>query len=312
MSTTNKLLAVKENRLSVTSFRSGFVSIIGRPNVGKSTLLNRILGEKIVITSDKPQTTRNRIQGIHNLPGAQIVFIDTPGIHNAKSRLNKYMVEVALSSIKEVDLILLLVEAQRPPSEQEREIIDVLAGATAPVFLVLNKTDLAGQGAVLELIATYRDLYPFREILPVSAEAGVGVEGLVELVKSYLPEGPVYFPDDILTDLPERFIVAEIVREKVFRLTRDEIPYSTAVEVDSFKEREDGGLVSIAATITVERDSQKGIVIGKKGAMLRRIGTEARIEIERLLATKVFLELFVRVRKDWSENPKILKELGYE
>ena len=312
MSTTNKLLAVKENRLSVTSFRSGFVSIIGCPNVGKSTLLNRILGEKIVITSDKPQTTRNRIQGIHNLPGAQIVFIDTPGIHNAKSRLNKYMVEVALSSIKEVDLILLLVEAQRPPSEQEREIIDVLAGATAPVFLVLNKTDLAGQGAVLELIATYRDLYPFREILPVSAEAGVGVEGLVELVKSYLPEGPVYFPDDILTDLPERFIVAEIVREKVFRLTRDEIPYSTAVEVDSFKEREDGGLVSIAATITVERDSQKGIVIGKKGAMLRRIGTEARIEIERLLATKVFLELFVRVRKDWSENPKILKELGYE
>lgn len=298
--------------MSVTAFRSGFVSIIGRPNVGKSTLLNRILGEKIVITSDKPQTTRNRIQGIHNLPGAQIVFIDTPGIHNAKSRLNRYMVEVALSSIKEVDLILLLVEAHRQPGEQEREIIDVLAGATAPVFLVLNKTDLADQGAVLALIATYRDLYPFREILPVSAEAGLGVEGLVEQVKSYLPEGPVYFPDDILTDLPERFIVAEIVREKVFRLTRDEIPYATAVEVDSFKEREDGGLVSIAATITVERDSQKGIVIGKKGAMLRRIGTEARIEIERLLATKVFLELFVRVRKDWSENPKILKELGYE
>ncbi|RNC70086.1 MAG: GTPase Era [Desulfuromonadales bacterium] len=293
-------------------FRSGFVSIIGRPNVGKSTLLNRVLGEKIVITSDKPQTTRNRIQGIHNLPGAQIVFIDTPGIHRATSRLNRYMVDVAVSSLREVDLILLLVEAQRAPGEQEREIIGLLAGATVPVFLVMNKIDLVEKSALLERIATYQKLYPFREIVPVSAETGDGVEMLVELVRGFLPEGPVYFPDDILTDLPERFIVAEIIREKVFRLTRDEVPYATAVEVDSFKEREDGGLVSIAATITVERDSQKGIVIGKKGAMLKRIGMNARTEIERLLDTKVFLELFVRVRKDWSEDAHMLKELGYE
>lgn len=297
--------------MSDNPFRSGFVSIIGRPNVGKSTLLNRILGEKIVITSDKPQTTRNRIQGIHNVPGAQIVFIDTPGIHQARSRLNKYMVDVAVSSIREVDLILFLVEANQKPGEQEQEIIDVLAGATAPVFLVINKVDLTEKGAVLERIAAYKDRFPFREIVPVSAGTGDGVEYLVELVRKALPEGPVYFPDDILTDVPERFIAAEIIREKVFRLTRDEIPYATAVEVDSFKEREDGGLVSIAATITVERDSQKGIVIGKKGAMLKKIGSASRVEIEKLLNTKVFLELFVRVRKDWSEDERMLKELGY-
>lgn len=294
-----------------TPFRSGFVSIIGRPNVGKSTLLNRILGEKIVITSDKPQTTRNRIQGIHNVPGAQIVFIDTPGIHQARSRLNKYMVEVALSAIREVDLILFLVEANQKPGEQEQEIIDVLAGATAPVFLVINKVDLTEKGRVLERIAAYKDRFPFREIVPVSAGTGDGVEHLVELVRKALPEGPVYFPDDVLTDVPERFIAAEIIREKVFRMTRDEIPYATAVEVDSFKEREDGGLVSIAATITVERDSQKGIIIGKKGAMLKKIGSSARNEIEKLLNTKVYLELFVRVRKDWSEDERMLKELGY-
>lgn len=297
--------------MSDKPFRSGFVSIIGRPNVGKSTLLNRILGEKIVITSDKPQTTRNRIQGIHNVPGAQIVFIDTPGIHQARSRLNKYMVEVALSSLREVDLVLFLVEANQRPGEQEQEIIDVLAGATAPVFLVINKLDLTEKGVLLERIAAYKDRYPFREIVPVSAGTGDGVEHLVELVRDALPEGPVYFPDDILTDVPERFIAAEIIREKVFRLTRDEIPYATAVEVDSFKEREDGGLVSIAATITVERDSQKGIIIGKKGAMLKKIGSAARVEIEKLLNTKVFLELFVRVRKDWSEDERMLKELGY-
>lgn len=294
-----------------TPFRSGFVSIIGRPNVGKSTLLNRILGEKIVITSDKPQTTRNRIQGIHNVPGAQIVFIDTPGIHQARSRLNKYMVEVALSAIREVDLILFLVEANQKPGEQEQEIIDVLAGATAPVFLVINKVDLTEKGRVLERIAAYKDRFPFREIVPVSAGTGDGVEHLVELVRKALPEGPVYFPDDILTDVPERFIAAEIIREKVFRMTCDEVPYATAVEVDSFKEREDGGLVSISATITVERDSQKGIIIGKKGAMLKKIGSSARNEIEKLLNTKVYLELFVRVRKDWSEDERMLKELGY-
>lgn len=294
------------------SFRSGFVSIIGRPNAGKSTLLNSILGEKIVITSDKPQTTRNRIKGIHNIPGAQIVFIDTPGIHRAKSMLNKYMVEEALASIREVDVILFLVEADAPAGSGEALILELLAEVATPVLLVINKIDLVPKETLLASIERYAQLYPFREIVPVSALSGDGVERVVELVRSYLPKGPVYFPDDILTDLPERFIVAEIIREKVFRLTRDEVPYSVAVEVETFKERPDGGLISIAAVINVERDSQKGIVIGKKGDMLKKIGMQARREIEQLLDSKVFLELFVRVRKDWSENRRMLKELGYE
>jgi GTPase len=294
------------------TFRSGFVSIIGRPNAGKSTLLNSILGEKIVITSDKPQTTRNRIKGIHNIPGAQIVFIDTPGIHRAKSMLNKYMVEEALASIKEVDVILLLVEANAPAGSGEALILELLAEVATPVLLVINKIDLVPKEALLANIERYAQLHHFREIVPVSALSGDGVERVVDLVRSYLPEGPRYFPDDILTDLPERFIVAEIIREKVFRLTRDEVPYSVAVEVETFKERPDGGLISIAAVINVERDSQKGIVIGKKGDMLKKIGMQARREIEQLLDSKVFLELFVRVRKDWSENPRMMKELGYE
>jgi GTP-binding protein Era len=293
-------------------FSSGFVSIIGRPNAGKSTLLNSILGEKIVITSDKPQTTRNRIKGIHNIPGAQIVFIDTPGIHRAKSMLNKYMVEEALASIREVDVILLLVEADAPAGSGEALILELLAEVATPVLLVINKIDLVPKEALLASIERYAQLYPFREIVPVSALSGDGVGRVVELVRRYLPEGPRYFPDDILTDLPERFIVAEIIREKVFRLTRDEVPYSVAVEVETFKERPDGGMISIAAVINVERDSQKGIVIGKKGDMLKKIGMQARREIEQLLDSKVFLELFVRVRKDWSENPRMMKELGYE
>jgi GTP-binding protein Era len=293
-------------------FRSGFVSIIGRPNVGKSTLLNRILGEKIVITSDKPQTTRNRIKGIHNIPGAQIVFIDTPGIHRAKSLLNRYMVDEALASIREVDMILFLVEADAVAVSQETQILELLAKATVPVILVLNKIDLVVKETLLERIAGYARLYPFKEIVPVSAMSGDGVERLVECVCASLPEGPLYFPDDILSDVPERFLVAEIIREKIFRLTQDEVPYSVAVEVESFKERPDGTLIAIAAAINVERDSQKGIIIGKKGAMLKKIGTEARLEIEKLLDTRVFLELFVKVRQDWSENPRLLKEMGYE
>lgn len=297
--------------MAAKPFRSGFVAIVGRPNVGKSTLLNRILGEKIVITSDKPQTTRNRIQGIHNLPGGQIVFIDTPGVHRARSRLNRFMVETALAAIKEVDVVLFLVEADAEPAEQEKIITEILAGTGTPVFLVINKTDLVEKERLLERIAAYVRLFPFREIVPVSALTGDGVERLVELIFASLPEGPAYFPDDILTDLPERFVVAEIIREKVFRLTRDEIPYSVAVTVDSFKERADG-LVAISASIIVERDSQKGIVIGRRGEMLKKIGSQARQEIEGLLDARVFLELFVKVRKDWSENPRLLKELGYE
>ncbi len=298
--------------MSEKPFRSGFVSIIGRPNVGKSTLLNSILGDKIAITSDKPQTTRNRVQGISNIPGAQIVFIDTPGIHRPRSRLNKYMMEAAHSSLKGVDVILFLVEADSSSLEREELILELLAETDTPVILVVNKIDLVKKEALLQVMDSFSRLYPFKEIVPVSALTGDGTKQLVELIFPSLPEGPRYFPDDILSDQPERFIVAEIIREKVFRLTHDEVPYCVAVLVESFKERENDGLISIAATINVERDSQKGIIIGRRGDMLKKIGTQARRDIEQLLGAKIFLELFVRVSRDWSENVQMLKEFGYE
>jgi len=292
------------------SFTTGFVSIVGRPNVGKSTLLNAIIGEKIVITSNKPQTTRNRIQGIHNIPDGQIIFIDTPGIHAGHSRLNKSMVDVAMSAISGVDLLLLVVEATTPVDAGI--ISEVLKGVTRPVVLVINKVDLLPvKQALFEKISSWSALYPFREIVPVSAGSGDGVGLLVETISRYLPEGPQLFPDDILTDMPEKFIVAEMIREKVFRLTRDEVPYSTAVEVESFVERENG-VIAISAAIIVERSTQKGIVIGKRGDMLKQIGSQARHDIERLLATRVFLELFVKVEENWSERPSKLREYGYE
>jgi GTP-binding protein Era len=291
-------------------FTSGFVSIIGRPNVGKSTLLNSIIGEKIVITSDKPQTTRNRIQGIHNVPDGQIVFIDTPGIHSGRSRLNKSMDEVARSSISGVDLLLLVVEATTPVDPSF--INDVLAKVKIPVVLVINKIDLLSDKVlVLKKISDWAALFPFTEIVPVSAGRNDGVEHLVNVVSGYLPEGPAMFPDDILTDMPEKFIVAEMIREKVFRLTRDEIPYSTAVVVESFVERPNG-VIAISAAIMIERDTQKGIIIGAKGEMLKKIGSQARQDIERLLDTRIFLELFVKVVENWSERPSKLRELGYE
>jgi GTP-binding protein Era len=292
------------------SFKSGFVSIIGRPNVGKSTLLNAIIGEKIVITSNKPQTTRNRIQGIHNIPDGQIIFIDTPGIHAGHSRLNKSMVDVAMASISGVDLLLLVVDATT--SVDAGLISDVLKGVTTPVVLAINKVDLLPDKRILfERITAWSALHTFREVVPVSAGSGDGVGLLVETISSYLPEGPQLFPDDILTDMPEKFIVAEMIREKVFRLTRDEVPYATAVEVESFVERENG-VIAISAAIILERTTQKGIVIGKRGDMLKKIGSQARQDIERLLATRVFLELFVKVEENWSERPSKLREYGYE
>src|SRR6185369_4971516 len=281
------------------SFTTGFVSIIGRPNVGKSTLLNAIIGEKIVITSHKPQTTRNRIQGIHNIPDGQIIFIDTPGIHAGHSRLNKSMVNVAMSAISGVDLLLLVVEATTPV---DAGIVgDVLTRVDTPVVLVINKVDLLPDKRMLfDKITAWSALHPFREVVPVSAGSGDGVELLVETISKHLPEGQQLFPDDILTDMPEKFIVAEMIREKVFRLTRDEVPYATAVEVESFVERENG-VIAISAAIVLERATQKGIVIGKRGDMLKRIGSQARLDIERLLAARVFLELFVKVEENWSE-----------
>ncbi|HEY6839167.1 MAG TPA: GTPase Era [Geobacteraceae bacterium] len=298
--------------MSEATFRSGFVSLVGRPNVGKSTLLNRVLGEKLVITSDKPQTTRNRIQGICNTAGGQIVFIDTPGIHRAHSRLNKFMVETAFSALTGVDVVLLLVDATVRPEKEAAAFAEIIAKVEAPLLLVINKIDLLGRDELLGSIAAYRDIHPFREILPVSSVSGDGVERLIGTVLGYLPVGPAYFPDDILTDLPERFIVAEIIREKVFRLTHDEVPYAVAVVVEKFSERPDGSLISISATINVERQTQKGIIIGRKGEMLKRIGMQARKDLEELLQTKVFLELFVRVQSEWSESGKMLKEFGYE
>jgi GTP-binding protein Era len=291
-------------------FTSGFVSIIGRPNVGKSTLLNSIIGEKIVITSDKPQTTRNRIQGIHNIPGGQIVFIDTPGIHTGRSRLNKSMDDVARSSISGVDLLMLVVEATG--AADPAFIQDVLGKVKIPVVLVINKIDLlSDKNMVLKKIADWSVLHPFKEIIPISAGRNDGVDHLVSVVSGYLPEGPAMFPDDILTDMPEKFIVAEMIREKVFRLTRDEVPYSTAVVVETFIERENG-VIAISAAIMLERDTQKGIIIGAKGEMLKKIGSQARQDIERLLGTRIYLELFVKVVENWSERPSQLRELGYE
>ncbi len=298
--------------MSEKQFRSGFAALIGRPNVGKSTLLNAVLGEKIVITSDKPQTTRNRIQGIHSTPAGQIVFIDTPGVHRARTRFNRAMVDTALASLQGVDVVLYLVEATADPAAEESMIRETLAGTSSPVLLVINKIDQVPRETLLGKLDAYSRLHPFRELVPVAALTGDGVEHLAEVVFGYLPEGPAYFPDDILTDLPERFIVAELIREQVFRLTRDEIPYSVAVEVEQFTERPDGATIAISAAINVERDSQKGVIIGRRGEMLKRIGTAARLEIEQLLAARVYLELFVRVSRNWSENPNKLKEFGYQ
>lgn len=291
------------------SFRSGFISIIGRPNAGKSTLLNSILGEKISIVSPKPQTTRNVVRGVKNLAGCQMIFMDTPGIHRAKGLLNEFMVKQAVSSVRDVDAVVLLVEADRPVSEDDRFILQALKGLGCPVILGVNKVDKVDKRLLLPLIDEYTKMYEFKEVIPLSALKGEGVELLLTTLFGLLPEGPMYFPEDVLTDVPERFIVSEIVREKVFIFTKEEIPYSVAVVVDRFEEKK--GIISISATINVERDSQKGIVIGKGGAMLKRIGTAAREDIERLLGSKVFLELFVRVQKEWTKKPGALKEFGY-
>ena len=291
------------------SFRSGFVAIIGRPNAGKSTILNAFLGEKISIVSEKPQTTRNIIRGVKNTSECQIVFVDTPGIHKGKGLLNEFMLKEALSSLRGVDAVLYLVEAQSPLTGDDQLIIEGLKHASSPVVLAVNKIDMVEKRRLLPLIKEYSALFPFSDIVPVSALKGDGVEELLKIIAKMLPEGPKYFPEDILTDQPVRFIAAEIIREKVFIFTRQEVPYSVAVVIEGFKETE--GLVSISAVINVEKDSQKGIIIGRGGQMLKKIGSAARVDIEDLLGTKVFLELFVRVSKDWTKKPSYLKEFGY-
>ncbi len=291
--------------------RSGFVGIIGRPNVGKSTLLNCALGQKISITSNKPQTTRNRILGICNRPQEQILFLDTPGIHQARGPLHRYMVEQAMATCNAVDLILYLVEATAGPLRQEDQILEKICASGTPVFLVINKIDLVPRPKLLEIIASY-GRFPLAEVVPVSALKGEGCSGLLDTVARYLPEGPRFYPDDQVTDLPERFIVAEFIREKVMRLTRDEVPFGTAVMVESFSEKPEKDLIVIEAVINVEREAHKRIVVGKKGQMIRRIGEDARKSIEALLGTRVFLELFVRVQKDWTRSEHLIRDMGYE
>ena len=292
------------------AFKSGFIAIIGRPNVGKSTLMNAILGEKVSIISDRPQTTRNKILGVRNIEGAQLVFLDTPGIHKGKYLMDKLMVKEAMSSLEGTDLILAVVDAERPLTEEDEMVLGSLKEARQPVFLIINKVDLIRKELLLPQICRYSSSYGFKEVIPLSATKGEGIEGLIRLMKDVLPEGPRYFPEEALTDRPERFIITEIIREKAINITREEIPYSIAVMVDEFKEKEK--LVSITSTIYVERDSQKGIIIGKGGNMLKRIGTEARKEIEGVLDCKVYLELWVKVHKDWRKDPRFLRELGIE
>ena len=289
------------------NFRSGFISIVGRPNVGKSTLLNALLGEKIAITSDKPQTTRNKIIGIVNQQNAQLVFMDTPGIHKPMHKMNEAMVKTALATYSEVDVILMLVEATERPGGGDRFIIETLSQVKTPVFLLINKVDLIKKDALLPLIQEYSTLYKFAEIIPVSAlKKDLG--DLLDIVLKRLPVGPKYFPDDQLTDQPERFVVAEMIREKVFELTKDEIPYSTAVVIEEMKE--EPAITRITAIIYVERDSQKGILIGKGGAMLKQIGTLARRDAEKLLGTKIFLQLWVKVKKGWRDDDHMLRDVG--
>jgi len=296
---------------AVEKFHSGFVAIIGRPNVGKSTLLNHIVGQKIAITSPKPQTTRNRILGIQNLENAQVLYVDTPGIHEAHSPLNRYMVDQARSAALDVDVVLWLVEADRFV-DTDPMIPKLLEKSKRPVLLVINKIDTIPKDKLLPMIAAYSKICPFASIVPISALKGDGVEALMNEIPQLLPEGPRYYPEDQLTDVPERFIVAEMIREQILMRTKDEVPYGVAILVERFQENPAKNMVGIDAVINVERDSQKGILIGKGGTMLRQIGQGARKEIERMLGIKVHLQLFVRVQKNWTSSGRMMKEFGYE
>ncbi len=292
-------------------FKSGFISILGRPNVGKSTLFNRFLGDKIAIVSEKPQTTRNRILGIKNVEEGQLIFLDTPGIHQGRSELNHRMVRTAIASGRDADILLFLVEAMNPKVEEDREMLKSLEESRGVPFLVINKIDMVKRPTLLPLMDRYRDLYPFKEIVPISAITGDGVGILFDEILKVLPESPPYYPEDMTTDQTERFWVSEIIREKVIEQSYQEIPYSTAVTIEEFKEHPDRNLVVIQGTIHVERDSQKKIVIGKGGQKLKKIGEVARKEIEACLGTRIFLELWVSVEKNWTQDPRALDRLGY-
>ena len=291
------------------NYKSGFVAIIGRPNVGKSTLVNKIIGQKIAITSDKPQTTRSRISCIWTGDDAQIIFVDTPGIHKPKFKLGEYMLKAAEGTLKEVDAIFFVIDATEKFGGGEKYILERLNSTTTPVILVVNKVDLIEREKILPIIAEYSSRRNFAAVVPISAAEGTNIDALLDEAKKFLPEGEQYYPADMVTDQPERLIVAELIREKILHATEDEVPHSIAVDIDEFTERE-GGTIFIRATIYVERDSQKGILIGKGGAMLKSIGKQARPEIEMLLGTKIFLDLWVKVKRDWRNSVGALKNFG--
>jgi len=292
-------------------FKSGFISILGRPNVGKSTLFNRLLGDKVAIVAERPQTTRNRILGIKNVEGGQLIFLDTPGIHRGRSELNRRMVGTAIASGRDADILLFLIEATDPHVEKDQEMIDSLQGCIGVPFLVINKMDLLRRQNLLPIMDQYQRLHSFEEIIPISAKTGEGVEILLDEILRVLPESPPYYPEDMITDQTERFWVSEIVREKIIHQSYQEIPYSTAVTIEEFKGHPEKNLVVIKATVHVERDSQKKILIGKGGQKLKKIGEAARKEVEALLGTKVFLELWVNVEKNWTQDPGVLNRIGY-
>jgi GTP-binding protein Era len=294
------------------AYKSGFIALIGAPNVGKSTLMNALLGQKVSIVSSRPQTTRNRIVGVKHLPEGQFVFLDTPGILEPKGLLNQALVRAALKTVSDVNLVLLLIEPFRGAAPISVELAKKLVEIKPPVFLIINKIDRIDKSDLLPLIDQMAKVNIFKEIIPISALKRQGLDILEEKIFEALPEGPPFFPEDMVTDLSERFLVGEIIREKVFRLTSREVPYAVAVTVESFKERPDKPLIHIQATIHVERDSQKGILIGRGGAKLKTIGQQAREDMEKLLGMKVFLEVWVRVEKNWSQDPRQLRRFGYE
>ena len=294
------------------NYKSGFVALIGRPNVGKSTLMNHLIGQKIAITSKKPQTTRNRIQTVYTCDEGQIVFLDTPGIHKAKNKLGEYMVDVAEKTLKEVDVILWLVEPSNFIGAGERHIAEILEKVNAPVLLIINKTDTVEKDKILEFIDTYRKLFQFAEIIPCSALRHQNTDDIIPSIFKYLPYGPQFYDEDTITDQPMRQIVAEIIREKALYDLNEEIPHGIAVVIDQMKDRPNGKFVDIDATIICERDSHKGIIIGKQGAMLKKIGSNARYELEQMLEQKVNLKLWVKVKKDWRDSDFLVKNFGYD
>ncbi len=293
-------------------FKSGFISIIGRPNVGKSTLMNRLIGEKIAIMSNKPQTTRNKVQSILTTDAFQAIFIDTPGIHTPQNKLGEYMVKAAHTTLNEVDLLFYLVEAEAKIGKVDSEIIERLNNIKTPIFLCINKIDSVSKEELVKTISLYKERLHFTEIIPISAYEGTNVESLTKCMEKYLPEGPQFFPSDMITDQPERQIVAELIREKALHLLDKEIPHGIAVEIDSMKKRKEGQVIDVEATIVCERDSHKRIIIGKQGAMIKDIGTKARYDIERLLGSRVYLTLWVKIKKNWRDSQFLLKNYGYD